>query len=234
MYKNAVLGVGLVPTAALSCALCCICYAASPLVLYFQYITHNGALTYVVLLVCRFGHINVFYLFFIFSKRLLKMLQQQFLYIVRQLMDVCWDINQSSFVSDIRQKLVQSSIVHINNEDIHIITEILTSQTTDSMTTELLADVEKCLSKCLALFRECLNMTNKVGENVTDDLQYMLACEKLKTYLSMAEVLLYDPISPVDYVMYHTVKHDCLQRVVSYEQSYFNTRARDYSDVQLS
>ena len=157
------------------------------------------------------------FLFFIFSKRLLKMLQQQFLYIVRQLVNVCWDINQSSFVSDIRQKLIQSSIVHINDEDIHIITEILTSQTTDSMTTELLADVEKCLSKCLALFRECLNMANKVGEDVTDDLQYMLACEKLKTYLSMAEVLLYDPVSPVDHVMYHTVKHDRLQCVVSYE-----------------
>ena len=145
------------------------------------------------------------------------MLQQQFLYIVQQLTNVCWDINQSTDISDINQKLLEVSIVHISNEDIHVITQVLTSQTTDSVTIELLTDIEKCLSKCLALFRECLNMTNKVGEGVTDDLQYMLVCEKLKTYLSMAEVLLCDPVSPVDHVMYHTVKHDCLQSVVSFE-----------------
>ena len=150
----------------------------------------------------------------VFSKKLLKMLQDQFLYIVGQLVGVCHDINQAS-ISDVKQNLSQLSIENINDEDIHIITTILTTQTKDSMTIELLEDVEKCLSKCLALFRECLNMETR-GRDITNDLQYMLVCEKLRTYLSMAEVLLYDPVSPVDHVMYHSVKHDCLQHVVSF------------------
>ena len=141
------------------------------------------------------------------------MLQHQFLYIVSQLVSVCQDIDQDS-ISDVKQKLLQLSLDDINNKDIHVITAVLTSQTKDSMTAELLEDVEKCLSKCLALFRECLNMESR---DIADDLQYMLTCEKLRTYLSMAEVLLYDPVSPVDYVMYHSVKHDCLQRVVSFK-----------------
>ena len=144
------------------------------------------------------------------------MLQQQFLYVVGQLVGVCQDIDQAS-ISDVKHKLLQQlSVDNINNEDMHVITAILTTQTKDSMTIELLEDVEKCLSKCLALIRECLNMEIKIDRDVSDDLQYMLACEKLRTYLSMAEVLLYDPVSPVDYVMYHTVKHDCLQHVVSF------------------
>ena len=151
----------------------------------------------------------------VFSKKLLKMLQEQFFYIVGQLVGVCHDIDQAS-ISDVKQKLLQLSIDNINDEDIHIITTILTTQTKDSMTIELLEDVEKCLSKCLALFRECLNMESRGDRDVTDDLQYMLACEKLRTYLSMAEVLLFDPVSPVDHVMYHSVKHDCLQHVVSF------------------
>lgn len=144
------------------------------------------------------------------------MLQQQFVYVIGQLVDVCWDIDQSA-VSDIKLKLLQSSLVNITDEDLHIVIGILTSQIKDSTTIELLVDVENSLSKCLALIRECLNMINTVDQDITDDLQYMLACEKLKTYLSMAEVLLYDPVSPVDYVMYYTVKHDCLQHVVSLE-----------------
>ena len=143
------------------------------------------------------------------------MLQEQFLYVVGRLVDVCWDIDQSA-TNDIKQKLLQlSTIVDISENDVHVITTILTSQTKDAMATELLLDVAKSLSKCLALFGECLNMTSKVDQTVTNDLQYMLACEKLKTYLSIAEVLLYDPVSPVDYVMYDSVKHNCLQHVVS-------------------
>lgn len=150
----------------------------------------------------------------IFSKKLLKMLQMQFLYIVGQLVDVCQDVNQAS-ISDVKHKLLLLSTDNINDEDLHIITAILTTQTKDSMTIELLEDVEKCLSKCLALFRECLNMESGIDRDITNNLQYMLACEKLRTYLSMAEVLLYDPVSPVDHVMYHSIKHDCLQHVVS-------------------
>ena len=163
-------------------------------------------------------HINIS----CFSKRLMKILQQQFLYIIGQLVDVCWDINQST-ISDVKQRLLQLSVINITDGDIHIIINILTSQTVDCMATELLADVEKSLLKCLALFRECSNMSSK---DVTGDLQYMLACEKLKTYLSMAEVLLYDPVSPVDYIMYHTVKHDCLQRVVSSDHSNVNSKVK--------
>jgi len=144
------------------------------------------------------------------------MLQQQFLYIIGQLVDVCCDIDQST-ISNVKQKLLQFSIVKINDEDIHAINTILTSQTKDSMTIELFADVEKSLSQCLALFRECLNMTNTIDHSITNDLQYMLICEKLRTYLSMAEVLLYGPVSQVDYVMYDTVKYDHLQCVVSFE-----------------
>ena len=158
-----------------------------------------------------------------FSKRLMTMLQQQFLYIIGQLVDVCWDIDQCT-ISDVKQRLLQLSVINITDGDIHIIVNILASQTADSMATELLADVEKSLLKCLALFRECSNMSSKFAQDVTDDLQYMLACEKLKTYLSMAEVLLYDPVSPVDYVMYYTVKHDCLQRVVSSDHSNVNSK----------
>ena len=194
----------------------CVCMRACVCVCTYPYMC---TIIYVVSLVV---FIHVFY--FIFSKKLLKMLQQQFLYIVQQLTNICWDINQSTIISDIKQKLSELSIFHISDEDIHVITQVLTSQTTDSMTIELLTDVEKCLLKCLTLFKECLNMTNKVGEDVTDDLQYMLTCEKLKTYLSMAEVLLCNPVSPVDHVMYHTVKHDCLQHVVSFERSHFNTK----------
>ena len=143
------------------------------------------------------------------------MLREQFLYIVGQLISVCHDIDQTS-ISDVKQKLLQLSIENINDEDIHIITVILTTQTKDSMTIKLLEDVGKCLSKCLALFGECLNMESGVDRDITNDLQYMLVCEKLRTYLSMAEVLLYDPVFPVDHVMYHSIKHDCLQHVVSF------------------
>jgi len=144
------------------------------------------------------------------------MLQQQFIYIVGQLVSVCHDIDQAS-IRGVEQKLLLNlSVDNISTEGIHVITSILASQTKDSTTVELLTDVESSLLKCLALFRECSNMINKVDQDVTSDMQYMLACEKLKTYLSIAEVLLYDPVSPVDYVMYHTVKHDCIQHMVSH------------------
>ena len=143
------------------------------------------------------------------------MLQQQFIYIVGQLVSVCCDIDQAS-ISGVEQKLLlHLSVDNISTEDVHVVTSVLKSQTKDPTTVELLIDVENSLSKCLALFRECSNMINKVDQDITSDMQYMLACEKLKTYLSIVEVLLYDPVSPVDYVMYHTVKHNCIQHVVS-------------------
>ena len=44
--KNTVLGVGSRANTALGFASCCICHSTPPLVLYFPYITRNGALTY--------------------------------------------------------------------------------------------------------------------------------------------------------------------------------------------
>ena len=144
------------------------------------------------------------------------MLQQQFIYIVGQLVSVCHDINKASIRGVEQKLLLHLSVDNISTEDVHVITSVLTSQTKDSTTVELLTDVESSLSKCLALFRDCSNMISKVDKDVISDVQYMLACEKLKTYLSIVEVLLYDPVSPVDYVMYHTVKHDCIQHMVSH------------------
>jgi len=125
--------------------------------------------------------------------------------------DVCADINQTS-TQDIKEKLITFKIT---NNDIHKIFTILTSQTKDVATTELFTDAEKCLSSFIALHGQCL-LENplSVQTDLCADLQYMLKCEKMKTYLSLAQLLLYGPMSPVDYVMCDTVRHDCLQRVV--------------------
>ena len=48
MRKNTVLGVGLVSNTALGFILCCIYHSNPPLILYFPYITCNGALTYLL------------------------------------------------------------------------------------------------------------------------------------------------------------------------------------------
>ena len=44
--KNAVIGVGSHVNTAVGITLCCICHSTPPLVLYFLYITSNGALTH--------------------------------------------------------------------------------------------------------------------------------------------------------------------------------------------
>jgi len=142
---------------------------------------------------------------------LIRFLYQQFLYIVGQLVDVCTEINQTA-VQDVKDKLPN---LEISNEDVHKIFAILTSQTKDTATAELFTDAEKCLSNVIVLYEQCLlEKPHNLQTDLCSDLQYTLACEKIKTYLSLAQLLLYGPISPVDYVMCDTVKHDCLQRVV--------------------
>jgi len=148
---------------------------------------------------------------FFFRDNLLRFLYQQFLYIVGQLVDVCINISQTS-VEDIKDKLTN---LEITSEDIHKIFTILTSQTKDTATTELFTDAEKCLSNVVVLHEQCLSeKSQNVQTDLFADLQYMLVCEKMKTYLSLAQLLLYGPMSPVDYVMCDTIKHDCLQHVV--------------------
>ena len=46
VQKNTVLGVGSYANTAVGFALCCICHSTPPRVLYFPYITRNGALKY--------------------------------------------------------------------------------------------------------------------------------------------------------------------------------------------
>ena len=138
------------------------------------------------------------FLFFFFRDKLLKFLYQQFLYILGQLADVCADIYQTA-AQDIKEKLFTFKITSNN---IHKIFTILTSQTKDVATTELFTDAEKCLSSFIALHHQCL-LENplSVQSDLCADLQYMLKCEKMKTYLSLVQLLLYGPMSPVDYVM---------------------------------
>ena len=142
---------------------------------------------------------------------MVKFLYQQFLCIIVQLVNVCIDVNQTA-AQDIKDKVTNFTIT---NEDIHKIIAILTSQTKDAATNELFKDAEKCLSNFTILHEKCLSEEQlSVQTDLCADLQYMLVCEKMKTYLSLAQLLLYGPMSPVDYVMCDTVKHDCLQHVV--------------------
>ncbi|XP_065904261.1 midasin-like isoform X2 [Dysidea avara] len=149
------------------------------------------------------------------QNNMVKFLYQQFLCIIVQLVNVCIDINLTA-AQDIKDKVTNFTIT---NGDIHKIIAILTSQTKDAATNELFKDAEKCLSNFIVLHEKCLSEEQlSVQTDLCADLQYMLVCEKMKTYLSLAQLLLYGPMSPVDYVMCDTVKHDCLQHVIDKEK----------------